>query len=79
VPGVFVEHQRYILDYQQGRGRGVMAASRDEGWHSSGRRVPVEISLSEAELREQRIFSPPSATSPAAARTASASARSTSW
>jgi two-component system, cell cycle sensor histidine kinase and response regulator CckA len=57
VPGMFVEHQRYLRDYQQGKGRGVVGSIIEtEGWHSSGRRVPIEISLSEATFGEERIF-----------------------
>jgi PAS domain S-box-containing protein len=46
VPDMFVEHQRYVRDYFEGRGRGVMGTTLEtEGWHREGRRVPIEISL----------------------------------
>jgi len=57
VPGMFVQHQHYIQGYLRGEGRGVMGGVIEtEGWHSSGRRVPLEIGLSEASLGEERAF-----------------------
>ena len=56
VPGMFVEHQRYVQDFFAGRGRGAMGtAVETEGWHSAGRTVPVEISLSAAEVGGRRM------------------------
>jgi signal transduction histidine kinase/CheY-like chemotaxis protein len=56
VPGMFVEHQRYVQDFFAGKGRGAIGtAVETEGWHSAGHRVPVEISLSTAEVEGQRM------------------------
>ncbi len=47
VPDTFVEHQSYVRDFFAGRGRGVVGTTLEtEGWHSEGRRIPIEISLS---------------------------------
>jgi len=56
VPDTFVEHQRYVREYFEGKGRGVVGTTLEtEGWHSEGRRVPIEISLSLAGEGEAQI------------------------
>jgi two-component system, cell cycle sensor histidine kinase and response regulator CckA len=57
VPGMFVEHQRYVRDFLAGRGRDVVGTPIEtQGWHSTGRPVPIEISLSAADVGGQRIL-----------------------
>jgi two-component system, cell cycle sensor histidine kinase and response regulator CckA len=57
VPGMFVEHQTYVTDYFNSKGRGLvdMAPVETEGWHTSGQPVPVEISLSSASVGEKHL------------------------
>jgi two-component system, cell cycle sensor histidine kinase and response regulator CckA len=56
VPGMFVEHARYVEEFFSGRGRGVVGSTIEaEGWHSTGRPIPVEITLSSAEIEGKRV------------------------
>jgi two-component system, cell cycle sensor histidine kinase and response regulator CckA len=56
VPGMFVEHARYVQEFFAGRSRGVVGSTLEaEGWHSAGRPIPIEISLSSAEIEGQRV------------------------
>ncbi len=55
-PGTFEAHRQRVLNYYAGGGGGAIGATiKAEGWHSSGRSFPLEISLSEAQNGDQRL------------------------
>ena len=56
VPDLFVEHQRYVDAYFQGRGRGVMGNTMETvGRRGDGSTIPIEITLSAATVNEERL------------------------
>lgn len=56
VPEMFVEHQRYVEDYFNGKGRGVVGSTIETvGRRSDGTTVPIEISLSSTMAGQERL------------------------
>ena len=55
-PGAGASHQRMLEAYFSGEGAGVMGSKvRAEGQHSSGRPIPIEISLTAATVENERL------------------------
>ena len=56
VPEMFVEHQSYVRDYFDGKGRGVVGSTIETvGRRSDGTTVPIEISLSSTIAGDERL------------------------
>lgn len=57
-PGIFETHQNYIKDFLSGKQpRGIVGSTIEvDGWHSEGRTVPLELTLTATAVRGQKIL-----------------------